>query len=55
VPVLSLRANEHSEATSLPGYAWRVRTYGGKLLLELDATPPPTDDDVALVHVFECE
>ena len=55
VPVLSLRSGEHAEVSGLSTYAWRARTRGSALLLELSATPQAEEaTGVTTVHVLEC-
>ena len=53
--LLSLRPAEHAEVNARTSQAWRARTLGGALLLELEATPPvDVDTDVASVHIHDC-
>ena len=57
VPVLSLRAGEHAEVDALTSYAWRVRTQGSALLLELGPPQVPDADEatgVTTIHILEC-
>lgn len=57
VPVLSLRAGEHAEVEGLSTYAWRARSLGGGLMLELESTPQPASNDAggaATIHIAEC-
>lgn len=55
VPILSLRPAELGEVSALTSHAWRVRTHGGSLVLELRATPPNDGaSGVSTVHIVEC-
>ena len=41
----------------LSTYAWRARSLGGGLMLELESTPQPASNDAggaATIHIAEC-
>ena len=53
--LLSLRPAEHAEVHTDSLQAWRVRTLGGSLLVELDATPRVDDaSGMAAIHIEDC-
>jgi hypothetical protein len=53
--LLSLRPAEHAEVDTDSLQAWRVRTLGGSLLVELDATPRVDDaSGMAAIHIEDC-
>ena len=55
VPLLSLRAAEHAEMLARPSHAWRVRTLGGAVLLELVGSPGGEDSDAPVtIHIEDC-
>jgi hypothetical protein len=53
--LLSLRPAEHAEVDTDSLQAWRVRTLGGSLLVELDTTPRVDDaSGMAAIHIEDC-
>jgi hypothetical protein len=53
--LLALRPAEHAEVDTVSLQAWRVRTLGGSLLVELDATPRVDDaSGMAAIHIEDC-
>ena len=60
VALRTLRVREHAEYETLATHAWRVRTLGGHLLVEVapgDLTAPPAAESggVVTVYVNECQ
>ena len=56
VPALSLRMGEHAEVRSRSSQAWRARSHGGALLMELAGVVAASEEEsgVATVYVFPC-
>ena len=57
VPALSLRMGEHAEVRSRSSQAWRARSHGGALLMELAGAVAASEEEesgVATVYVLPC-
>ena len=54
VPLRTIGVNEHAEYEGSTRHAWRARSWGGQLLLELRAAPVPSVAGPVVVHILEC-